>query len=145
MPRKVRRWTRKDKRLVKLEVKQQSRKSKTVVECVRGLVFCCCCCCCSPGTGSTGWLWLVRPPVRQRFRRCLVLGAWCLGVCSAAPLIKRASKRRGERGACAFACPPTSTPPISPVSSPCHDWPEAPVGSAVNLNLACVQGVKIRA
>ena len=41
-------------------------------------------------------------------------------------LLKRASKRPGERGACAFACPPPSSPPISPVSPPYHDWPEGP-------------------
>lgn len=65
-------------------------------------------------------------------------GAWCR--VPRRRLLKRASKRPGERGACAFACPPQSSPPISPVSSHHHDWPEAPVGSADNLNLASVQG-----
>lgn len=113
--------------MVKLEVKQQSRKSKTVVAGVRGL-------------GDVSWCcWPGSASVRQRFRR--LFSAWC--VVPRRRLLKRASKRPGERGACAFACPPPSTPPISPVSPPYRDWPEDPVGSADNLNLAYGQGVML--
>lgn len=63
MPREVRRGIRKDKTVVKLEVKQQSRKSKTVVAGVRGLGVMLCLSVSVPGWSRP------RAPVRQRFRR----------------------------------------------------------------------------
>ena len=79
------------------------------------------------------------PPFVSASGGCLVLGAEL----PRRHLLKRASKRPGERGACAFACPPASSPPISPVSPPSRVWHEAPAGSAGNLNLACEQGAPL--
>ena len=61
--------------MVKLEVKQQSRKSKTVVAGVRGLGDVSC---------AAG---LARRPFVSASGGCLVLGVWFRGaVCSSAPL-----------------------------------------------------------
>lgn len=123
MPRKARRWTRKDKRLVKLEVKQQSRKSKTVVAGVRGLGVVLMCF--SP-SGPRSFV--------SASGGCCFRGA----VCSSAPLGRLESEELARSLA---HLPPARQSRLSHL--PTVIGLRDPVGSADNLNLACVQGARL--